>query len=83
MAGSTASERRRAPLPLGPFDRQPWCPEASVPEPDRDWHQWGRERMLEALAGVELGEYDRRQETNGDLVCHRCGRMVSSEEGDR
>lgn len=55
-----------APWPLGPFEREPheaWTP----PEVrDADWlgdrgaiGRWQRERMMEALAGVELGAYDR------------------------
>jgi hypothetical protein len=111
---------RPQPWPLGPFEREPR--EAFPPrrlEPRAQWAPSPRERMLEALAGVELGAYDRRildwlltwepstlaviagwikrarrdagaecpgcerrgldirQEANGDLVCHRCGRMVA------
>ncbi len=114
-------EHRPEPWPLGPFSRKPIgvYPPRELTPGTHAWHEWNRARLLEALANVELDEYDRRildwlltwgpstlavvagwikrarrdadaecpgcdrrgldirQEVNGDLVCHRCGRMVA------
>lgn len=112
-------QQRPEPWPMGPFEREP---HGTSPPSDSTFEAWSRDRLLEALAGVELGAYDHaildwltvwepstvaviagwvkrsrrdagsgaecpgcdrrgrdvRQETGGDLVCHRCGRMVAA-----